>query len=183
MGQQTTNSASQGLTDEAQAHRSAYLMAMRQVPGAVAIVACDHKDARGGLAATAWTSVCADPPMMLVCVNQSASAHDMFKAERSFTINFLSADDTETVAIFSAQRGLSGSDRFLPEAWRAGKTGQPVLNDASAAFECTLVESHVYGTHSLLIGRVEAVHANPDRAGLLYLDGGYASAQKLDPTA
>jgi flavin reductase (DIM6/NTAB) family NADH-FMN oxidoreductase RutF len=163
-----------------QADRSAYLAAMRHVPGAVAIIAGEADGVKGGLAATAWTSVCADPPMMLVCVNQSASAHAILAQNTGFTINFLAANDEETAAIFSAQRGLSGHDRFLDHAWKTGQSGQPVLAAAQAAFECRLVERHVYGTHSVLIGQVEAVHNASDGAGLLYVAGAYAKAEKLE---
>lgn len=161
-------------------HRAAFLGTMRQVPGAVAIIACEHGDTRGGLAATAWTSVCADPPTMLVCVNRSASAHRLFGAAKAFTINLVSCDDAETVAIFSAQRGLNGQDRFLADAWRKGDTGQPVLATATAAFECRLIETYEHGTHTVLIGEVAAVHCRPDHPALVYVDGGYACAQRLD---
>lgn len=166
--------------DATQEHRAAYLKAMRQVPGAVAIIACDHANTRGGLAATAWTSVCADPPTMLVCVNASASAHDGLANSEFFSISLLPADDTETVAIFSGQRGLSGADRFLPETWRTGSTGQPVLNKASATFECRRLDCHTYGTHTVLIGQVAAVNSQPACPGLLYVDGRYARAQTFD---
>ncbi len=177
--QELVTSQTQVQPDATNEHRSAYLKAMRQVPGAVAIIAGEHDGLRGGLAATAWTSVCADPPTMLVCVNQSASAHDLLESAKAFTINLVPVDDAETVAIFSAQRGLNGSDRFLADSWHKGATGQPVLNQACASFECRLIACHTYGTHSVLVGEVAAVNSRPERAGLLYVDGSYARAQKL----
>src|SRR4051794_2941294 len=74
--------------------RSNFVSAMRQVPGAVAIVATDLQGERGGLAVTAWCSLSADPPTVLVCVNKSASAHDLILSARKFSINQLGADDT-----------------------------------------------------------------------------------------
>ncbi|WP_242140528.1 flavin reductase family protein [Sphingomonas sp. TREG-RG-20F-R18-01] len=156
--------------------RPAFLDAMRLVPGAVAIIATAYEGMRGGLAATAWSSLSADPPTMLACVNRNASAHDLIGRAGAFSINLLDADHIETAAIFSAQRGLSGTDRFLPDQWEAGAGGQPLFRKAVAAFECRLNDMHDTGSHSLLIGQVLEVRARPEGRPLLYREGTYAYA-------
>lgn len=159
-------------------HRAAYLKQMRRVPGPVAIVATGAGAEWTGLAATAWNSVCADPPMLLACVNRSASAHALIHRTRAFSINLLPADHLETVAIFSAQRGLDGAARFLDDAWIEGELGQPMLREAIASFECAMEGTHDYGTHTILIGRVGAMHCRDDADAMLYLDGCFASAMR-----
>jgi flavin reductase (DIM6/NTAB) family NADH-FMN oxidoreductase RutF len=157
-------------------HRSAFLNQMRRVPGSVAIVATGAGEERTGLAATAWNSLCADPPMLLACINRRASAHAVIHRTGAFSINLLPADHQETVAIFSAQRGLEGSARFLDDVWVEGDRGQPMLREAIASFECALEGTHDYGTHTILIGRVGTMHCRDDVEAMLYLDGGFASA-------
>lgn len=154
--------------------RPAFLGAMRLVPGAIAIIATAYEGVRGGLAATAWSSLSADPPTMLACVNRNASAHDLIGRAGAFSINLLDASHTETVAIFSAQRGLSGADRFLSDEWEQGALGQPLFREAVAAFECRLEDLHDTGSHSLLIGQVSELRTRPDGRPLLYRDGAYA---------
>ncbi|WP_313804633.1 flavin reductase family protein [Sphingobium sp.] len=149
---------------------------MRRVPGAVAIIATQADGARSGLVATAWTSLCADPPMLLVCVNRSASAHPLILRAGAFSLNLLDETETETVAIFSAQRGLDGDARFLPGCWSPSAQGQPLLRSAVAAFECRLHETHDYGTHTILIGHVEDMRSREDAHPMLYLDGRFARA-------
>lgn len=161
-------------------HRGAFLDRMRRVPGAVAIIATASGAERTGLAATAWNSLCADPPMLLACVNRNASAHALVQRARAFSINLLPVDHTETVAIFSAQRGLEGAARFLDAMWTQGPLGQPMLREAIASFECALEEAHDYGTHSILIGRVGSMQSWGDAKAMLYVDGGYAAATRLD---
>lgn len=160
--------------------RPAFLEAMRLVPGAVAIIATAHEGMRGGLAATAWSSLSADPPTMLACVNRNASAHDLIGSAGAFSINLLDADHIETVAIFSAQRGLNGVDRFLPNEWETGELGQPLFRKAVAAFECRLKDMHDTGSHSLLIGQVSEVRTRPEGRPLLYREGAYAYAVAHD---
>lgn len=165
-----------GSDDEAADLRAAFLVAMRRVPGAVAVIATADGGARKGLAATAWTSLTADPPTVLACVNQNASAHASMLKAAAFTINLLDREHTETVAIFSAQRGLNGDERFIDGLWTQGTTGQPILNEAVVSFECRLAGAHQQGTHTLLIGEVVDVRVRPGGDALLYLDGSFAGA-------
>lgn len=160
-------------------HRTDFLAAMRAVPGTVAIVAAAVGDDRTGMAATAWNSLCADPPMVLVCVNKSASVHDLIHRAGAFSLNVMSTADQETVAIFSARRGLQGRDRFLDGRWSVGPGGQPLLNDAKAGFECDLVANHEHGTHSIFIGLVRGSRCDDASQALLYLDGRFATAEHL----
>ncbi len=160
-------------------HRADFIQAMRHVPGAVAIIACALGHDRTGLAATAWNSVTADPPMLLACVNRTASAHALIVQAAAFSVNVVPASGAEVVAIFSAQRGLSGKDRFIAGNWTTGRLGQPLLKNAAAAFECALEAEHAYCTHSIFIGRIDAVLQNVPSDALLYVDGGYATARAL----
>lgn len=162
-----------------QTDRADFVLTMRAVPGTVAIIAAADDDDRTGMAATAWNSLCADPPMVLVCVNRNASVHDLIHRSGAFSLSVVSVDDQETVAIFSAQRGLQGRDRFLEGRWTNGIAGQPLLDGAKAAFECDLVADHVYGTHSIFIGKVRGSRRDDDAEALLYLDGRFARAGHL----
>lgn len=156
--------------------RKAFLGKMRLVPGAVAIVAACDGSERSGLAATAWNSLCADPPMLLACVNRTASAYPIVLRAKAFSINLLAASHSETVAIFSKQRGLEGAARFLPDQWSDGPLGQPMLRSALVSFECSLEGAHDYGTHTILIGRVGDMASQDAETAMLYLDGCFASA-------
>lgn len=160
--------------------RAAFLRTMRAVPGAVAIIASSDGEEMTGMAATAWNSLCADPPTLLVCVNLSASVHSVILHARRFTINLVPSDASETVAIFSAQRGLSGRDRFLDDQWSYGPAGQPMLNSAVASFECELVADHTHGTHSVFFGRVGEIRSNAEVSALMYFDGTYGQAVALN---
>lgn len=156
--------------------RSRFLGQMRRVPGAVAIIATGIGDDRTGLVATAWNSLCADPPMLLACINRKASAYPLVQRSRAFSVNLLATSHSETVAIFSAQRGLEGSARFVDSDWITGPMGQPMLRQAIASFECTLEGTHDYGTHTILIGQVGDMSSDNDAEAMLYLDGCFASA-------
>lgn len=157
------------------AKRAKYTGQMRRVPGSVAIIAAQARGVRTGLAATAWTSLSADPPMLLVCVNRSASAHKVIHEAGAFSVNLLADDELETVAIFSAQRGLDGDARFLDGQWAMGPRSQPMLEKAPATFECVLLDSHDYGTHTIFIGQVDEMGGTGRSNPLIYFDGAFAA--------
>ncbi|KEZ21037.1 Flavin reductase-like protein [Sphingobium yanoikuyae] len=166
-----------GEVSAASAKRARFTRQMRRVPGSVAIIAAQADGARTGLAATAWTSLSADPPMLLVCVNRSASAYQIIKRAGAFSVNLLADNELETVAIFSAQRGLDGDARFLDKQWSIGPRGQPMLESALVTFECAVLDSHDYGTHTIFIGEVDAMGGTGGSNPLIYFDGGFAALQ------
>ena len=160
-------------------HQKNFVAQMRVVPGPVALICSADGADRTGMAATAWNSLCAEPPMLLVCVNRKASANEMIVSSGRFSVNLLSTDDVETVAIFSAQRGLSGAARFLNGQWDEGELGQPMLKGAVAVFECELEARHSHGTHDIFIGRVRHMTKTVGAEPLLYMDGGYCTPAPL----
>lgn len=157
-------------------HRASFLRQMRRAPGTVAIVATAADGDRAGLAVTAWNSLSADPPMLLACVNRKAGAHPLALRAGAFSVNLLASTQSETVAIFSAQRALDGAARFLDGEWTEGPMGQPMLRQAIAAFECVLEGAHDHGSHTILVGRVGEIISRDEDDALLYLDGRFASA-------
>lgn len=157
-------------------HRAAFLAQMRRIPGSVAIVAGSTGDDRGGLVVTAWSSLSADPPMVLVCVNRSASAHDLIVRAGAFGLSVLPADADDVVGHFSGQGGLTGADRFVAPLWVDGPAHQPLFKRAIVGFECVINDVHQHATHSILIGRVEAMIASDDGQPMLYQHGKFAVA-------
>lgn len=162
--------------DVQERRRGDFLRSMRAVPGPIALIATSSEGRRAGLAATAWNSLCADPPMLLACVNRNASAYPLIAEGRAFSINLLPRGSDELVAIFSKQRGLEGDARFLKGEWESGPKGMPMLSRAVVSFECSLEATHEYGTHSILIGKVGEIRVRDEHEALLYVDGCFASA-------
>ncbi len=121
------------------------------------------------MTATAICSATADPPTILVCVNQSARTDSVIAASGRLVVNFLSEDQHEIARLFSASK-LDTEKRFAAGEWVEGATGAPVLKGSLASFDCS-VDSVVFcGTHSIYLSRVEAVASN-DGSPLLYRDG------------
>lgn len=150
---------------------------MRQLPGAVCIVATAYKEKRTGLTLTAVCSVSADPPSLLVCVNREASAHDLIMKSGCFSVNQLSSDQEEYAQIFAGQRGIDGSLRFSKGNWSSLKTGAPILTDAVASFDCKVFHTTSLKTHTIFVGFVLAAQFDEAWHPLGYFRGNYCHVE------
>jgi len=154
-----------------------FKLAMRRLSATVTIVSTGDEEGYHGLAATAVTSVCAEPPAVLACINRSAGPSEKLLQRKRFAINILHADNAGLVPIFSGK--LKGPERFLHGAWDHME-GVPVLVDAQAVLVCNLAQTTVFGTHTILIGTVEAVRIRQDIDPLIYQDGFLGKVIKRD---
>ena len=85
---------------------------MRCLAAGVTIVTTVHDGVRGGLTATAVTSLSADPPQVLVCVNRTANAHDLIHRGSLLCVNVLCHGHKDLAARFAGQNGVFGAGRF-----------------------------------------------------------------------
>ena len=150
-----------------------YLAGMRRLAAGVAIVTTQHGEVRAGLTATSVCSLSAEPPRLLACVHHRTDAHDLILAARCFAVNLLGPEQQALAEHFGGRDGSRGPARFGLGRWVAGSTGMPVLSDAAAVLECRLVEAIPAGTHSILIGEVEAVRDDKRAGALVHHDRAY----------
>ena len=102
-----------------------YRNVMRHQAGAVTIIAVGAAGNRTGLTATAVCSLTDSPPMVIACVNRSASAHAPIQSGQCFSINLLASDQNELARRFSSKK-LEGEARFDADTWDTLATGAPV---------------------------------------------------------
>ena len=130
-----------------------------------------------GMAATAVTSLSVDPPSLLVCVNRTASMHDVVERNAAFCINLLGEQHGALCEAFGGK--LTGAARFGVGEWASDADGLRYLTDAPANLFCKLEQQYSFGTHTIFIGRVERVRVMPDGDPLLYYAGGIGRFQAL----
>jgi flavin reductase len=169
--------------------------AMRTLASAVSIISTADGDGRFGMTATAVCSLSAQPPALLVCINQSASLHRPLLAAGRFCVNTLHADQDELARIFSRQaikdqvikdqvikdqvikdqviKDQVIEDRFARGDWKADDYGVPFLAGAQASVFCAIEDSYSHRTHSIVIGAVYRASVRDRVHPLLYQDGRY----------
>jgi flavin reductase (DIM6/NTAB) family NADH-FMN oxidoreductase RutF len=126
-----------------------------------------------GTTASAVTSLSLDPPLLLVCFDRASVTLEAIRAHGAFAVNVLAAPQRHLSANF-ARRGLAAAWDDVQH--RPGLTGSPRLAGVLAALECTVEERLPGGDHEIVIGRVQAVEADGDKAApLLYWRGAYGT--------
>lgn len=127
-----------------------------------------------GMTVSAFSSVSADPPMVLVCVNRSVATSNGIGESGVFAVNILSAAQTAVSNMFAG--GGDHHERFASVAWEAGESGSPLLTESIASLDCKVVEKIVAGTHWIVIGEVQQTVLREGEP-LLYYKAGYRQLQ------
>jgi flavin reductase (DIM6/NTAB) family NADH-FMN oxidoreductase RutF len=140
--------------------------------GVTVVTTWDGEARPTGLTASAVSSVSLHPPLILVCVAHSAHCYPAFQTGGKFAVNVL-ASDQEAIARRFASSSLSGAAKFEGVGYGTGALGLPILKDALAEMECTIVHAYEGGDHTIFVGQVEAADCRGDagRDPLLYYRG------------
>jgi flavin reductase (DIM6/NTAB) family NADH-FMN oxidoreductase RutF len=144
---------------------------MRRLASGVAIVAARGDDAPVGMAATSITSLTMEPPAVLVCVNRTAGIHAALSPGCPISINLLSRHQREISAAFGG--AVAREKRFEVGVWAEDIHGLPILDAAQANLSCTIDSIAPYGTHSIVIARVDAVRLSDVVEPLIFQNGAY----------
>ena len=133
--------------------RDTFVEIMASYPAGVAVVTTlDTDGTPRGLTTTAVSSVSAEPPLLLVCVDLTSRTLPALRAGGRFVVNFLREGRSELARLFASK----AEDKFAGVEWRPSATGMPVLEaDALAWAECVTVHEIEPGDHVVLLGQVE----------------------------
>jgi len=130
---------------------AAFRDALAQFASGVTIVTAQGASGPVGFTATGFTSVSLSPPLILVCINKTASAHDAVTSADHFGVNIL--DEKQTWVALQFAR--SGVDRFSGVPTRiSDRAGVPLIDGALAHIECRNHARHIAGDHTILFGEV-----------------------------
>jgi len=122
-----------------------------------------------GFTCQSFASLSLDPPLVSFSPARTSSTWPVIRAIGRFGINVL-AEDQEPV---SAAFARSGTDKFAGIAWRPSANGAPVLDGVCAWLDCTLWNEYDGGDHTIALGHVHDLAADPSRSPLLYHRGSY----------
>ncbi|WP_224013523.1 MULTISPECIES: flavin reductase family protein [Paraburkholderia] len=140
------------------------------VTGVTVVTTIQPDGSPRGFTANSFTSVSLDPPLILVCIAKTASSHAVFSTTDHFAVSVLAESQKNVSSVFASK----SADKFAQVAWRARATGAPVMEGASATFDCRTHEVVDAGDHIILIGRVvDFVHTNSSPLG--YCRGAYVN--------
>ncbi|MGL4441057.1 MAG: flavin reductase family protein [Bosea sp. (in: a-proteobacteria)] len=159
--------------------RETYLKAMRQIASSVAVVTTDGQAGRHGATVTAFCSVSADPPTLLVCLRTDSRISAAVTANGVFTLSVLPASATQTARAFAGEFDKVLTDRFEGSALVERDGLAPAIGGALGVF-CRVVRFEMQDSHTIFMGRVGEIMAGGPYP-LTYLNGAYGCVQRDMP--
>jgi flavin reductase (DIM6/NTAB) family NADH-FMN oxidoreductase RutF len=132
-----------------------FVDAMASAAMGVSIVTTQGVAGRFGLTVSAWSSVSAEPPLLLACINRKNQIADAITRNRFFAVNALDDSHADMARVFAGRPLVGDAYVFDDAQWTASSHSLPVLGGASATFICGLDSFHDAGTHRIFMGRVE----------------------------
>lgn len=133
--------------------------ALRHFPAGVTVVTLRAGEEIHGLTVSAFASVSAEPPLILVIIDRRHKASALLAREGAvFAVNILREDQA---ALSDRFAWLKEGDRFAEGRWGRAETGAPILENALAWLDCRIHARYPAGSHDLYVGEVVA-SAVPD---------------------
>ena len=146
----------------------------RFASGVTIVTTRDDQGGDHGMTVSAFSSVSLDPPLVMICIDHSATMHRLLHGHRRFGISILSTEQEAYSRRFAAD---PDTGRFDGIADTRGESGGVLRDGALAHLECDVVDHFDAGDHSIFIASVERAEPRQGRP-LLYYRGGYAQLER-----
>lgn len=150
----------------------AFRNGMALLGGAVCVITTDGEAGKFGFTATAVTSVTAEPPTLLVCMNRNSYANEHFKTNAVLCVNVLSGNHQQLSGDFANPK-LTSDARFASHAWSALSTGAPALDEAVVNFDCRIADMHEVGSHTVFYCHIVDARQSGSQEALVYFNRAY----------
>jgi 3-hydroxy-9,10-secoandrosta-1,3,5(10)-triene-9,17-dione monooxygenase reductase component len=149
---------------------------MREVLGtfATGVVVVTALAARPiGFTCQSFVSQSLDPPLVSFSAARTSTTWPLIRAVGRFCVNVLAHDQHELSELFAQP----GADRFAQVNWRPSPLGAPILEGVSAWIDCALGAEYDAGDHTIVLGEVRNLDADPSRYPLIYYRSQYAPSE------
>lgn len=176
-GDATAGSAA--LVHDPAAFRAGFLEAMSQLAVTVLMVTTRIDDRAWGLTISAYCSVSADPPTLLVSLGRHTASASSIRRSGRFGVNVLSKGQQATARVGSA----AGRPKFVDELCAAEDLlpGAPVVAGCLAHMACATERVVEVADHVLFVGTVTNLLLGSGSIPLVYYGRDYAELDEGDP--
>jgi len=134
--------------------------------GVTVITTIDEQGEPHAMTANAFTSVCLDPPTVLVCVAHSTHTYGFLQKLGRFGVNIL-AQDQEPLGAYFALRP-EAREGGVDYSYSIAANGVPVLENSMVFMGCEVIGAHEYGDHTVYLAEVKEVRQNAHAVPLMF---------------
>lgn len=107
------------------------------------------------MATVHWITQCSfKPPLVVVGVRRTSTAHALVKNSRVFSLSFLGTGQKDIAFTYFKHAEPEGGKMGSFAYETTPVTGCPIVSDAPAWVECKVIGFHEYGDHSVVVGEI-----------------------------
>lgn len=117
-----------------------------------------------GMAASSFTSVSLDPPLVLVCIQNSSDTWRKLVNAPRIGVCVLGEEHDRACSQLATKSG----NRFDRLDWFATQGGAVLLEGAAVSLDCSVVEEIPAGDHRLVLLRIETLQFQPTVSPLVF---------------
>ena len=148
-------------------------IALRKIPHGVYVVGVRQGAQLNAFTATWFTQVSFTPPLVALGIKKDSHSFEMIKQDKVFSVNLLGKDQKPIAEHFVKPATVVG-EKLKEVRHRVGKTGAPILEEASAYVECEVREiANHLGDHAVVIGEVVDAGVRKDELALTLMETGW----------
>ena len=103
-----------------------------------------------GLTVTSIASYSAQPPSVIVCVDETCNSYAALATGSHFAAHLLQAEQADVAKLFAS----SATDKFDQVSWTRWNDRLPILSDVLAVVICRRISTTVLGDHAIVVGEV-----------------------------
>ncbi len=152
---------------------SDFISAMRKAPTPVSIVTTSGEHGSHGATVSAVCSLSAAPPSVLICLNKASRILGMIEEHGVYCVNYAAQQHKDLALAFAGVPDYADRRSFSADLWDTDpQAGLPILREAAAVFSCLHIETVSFGSHRIMIGKVERTDWS-DQKPLTYWDGNF----------
>lgn len=129
-----------------------------------------------GMAASSFTSVSLDPPLVSVCVANTSTTWPKLATLERLGLSVLADDHAPVAKALAAKNG----DRFESVDWMATDSGAVFVHGATLWLECSPYKRVEAGDHEIVVLQIVALAMYPDIAPMVFHRSNF---RELAPTA
>ena len=141
----------------------------RFATGVTVVTTLDDAYKVHGMSANSFSSVCLDPPLLLICVAHTSHTYRYVERGGCFGVNILSSEQ-EDIGKYFAKPPEERHGEARHDYWITDICGVPALNDVLAFFGCEVVAGYAHGDHTIYIAEVKELHHSESGQPLLYFE-------------
>ncbi len=117
-----------------------------------------------GMAASSFTSVSMDPPLVSICVANTSSTWTRLRPAARLGVSVLAAEHALAARQLAARTG----DRFEGLGLNVTDEGAVLIEQSASWLDCTLFQEVPAGDHIMLLLRIEALRTFPEKHPLVF---------------